>query len=436
MSQLNKVLQWIDENESEVVAFLQDIIRIPSVNPWFEDDEYPTKEKEIQIFLEKTLQQLGFETRMWEPVADDLAKYEGRAGYYAGRDFTDRPNLYGELKGSGEGKSILLTGHVDVVKAGTNWTTEPFGAEVIDGKIYGRGTTDMKGGIAAMIMAVKAIVDSGIKLAGTIKVGTVADEEAGGMGTLAFVHEGYRADACILTEPTALSVAPLCRGILWGKLIIEGKSGHIEMPQGDWRTGGAVDAIEKTSLYLEHFRHLNADWAVRKTHPLLPIPCQLLVAEIHVGEYPTSFANRSEITFNAQYLPSERDELLMGGHVKREIESFVQAIAQTDPWLKENPPRIEWMIDADCGETSADHEFVQTFTKSLERIGEEVKVEGICSHTDMGWFVNVGIPIVNFGPGEPRIAHQSDEHVSIDELIRSTKAIAATILSWCDTKEE
>lgn len=436
MSQLDKVLSWIDEHEAEVIQFLQDIVRIPSVNPWFQDDEYPTKEKEIQLFIQDFVTKMGFSTHMWEPVADELAQYEGRAGYYPGRDFTGRPNLYAELPGSGDGKSILLTGHVDVVKAGTNWTVHPFGAEIIDGKIYGRGTTDMKGGIAAMIMAVKAILASGVKPSGTIKIGTVADEEAGGMGTLAFVDKGYRADACIMTEPTALAIAPLCRGILWGKLIIEGKSGHIEMPQGDWRTGGAVDAIEKSTLYLEHFRRLNEDWAVRKSHPLLPIPCQLLVAQMNAGEYPTSFANRSEIVFNAQYLPTERDELLMGGNVKKEIEAFVQAIALTDPWLKENPPRIEWMIDADCGETSADHPFVQTFQRTMTHIGEPVTVEGICSHTDMGWFVNVGIPTVNFGPGEPRIAHQSDEHVSCDELIRATKAIAATVLEWCGSEGE
>lgn len=436
MEQIEKVISWIDRNETEIVKFLQDIIRIPSVNPWFQDEEYPMKEKEIQIFINKYLKEMGFKTTMWEPVADDLSQYEGRAGYYAGRDFTDRPNLYGELKGSGEGKSILLAGHIDVVKPGSDWTVDPFGGELIDGKIYGRGTTDMKGGVAAMIMAVKAILSSGIKPLGTIKVGTLADEEAGGMGTLAFVDKGYRADACIMTEPSELSIMPMCRGILWGKLIIEGKSGHIEMPQGDWRTGGAVDAIEKTNLYLEHFRHLNQDWAVRKTHPLLPIPCQLHVAQINAGEYPTAFANKSEIVFNAQYLPSERDELLMGGNVKKEIEELVANIAKTDPWLKEHPPKIEWLIDADCAEISDKHEFVQVFSETLKEIGEKVVVEGMSSHTDMGWFINVGIPTVNFGPGEPRIAHQSDEYVTKDELIRSTKAIAAMILNWCGSEKE
>ena len=115
---------------------------------------------------------------------------------------------------------MLLFGHVDVVKPGDKWTKDPFGAVLENGKIYGRGAVDMKGGLAAMIMAVEAVLRSGAKPAGDILVGTVVDEEAGGMGVLDFVHRGYRADACILTESTGLSIAPLCRGILWGKLVV------------------------------------------------------------------------------------------------------------------------------------------------------------------------------------------------------------------------
>ena len=168
-------------------------------------------------------------------------------------EFEDRPNLLGMLKGEGNGKSLMLSGHIDVVQRGSKWTYDPFAGTVEDGNIYGRGACDMKGGIAAMTMAVKAIREAGLKLKGDVKIGTVVDEEAGGMGTLALVAAGNRADACIITEPTDLQIAPLCRGILWGKLVIEGRAGHIELKQGDWRKGGAVDAIEKGLLYPESF---------------------------------------------------------------------------------------------------------------------------------------------------------------------------------------
>ncbi len=426
-----RVLKWIDHHHEDIVDFLQELVRIPSVNPWFHETPGPSRENDVQAVIAERLKTLGAMVEQWEPDSGKLAKYEGYPGYYAGRDFHGRPNLAATLAGTGRGRSLLLFGHIDVVKAGAGWSTDPFGGARRNGHIYGRGTVDMKGGVAAMVMAVEAVVRAGVRPTGTILLGTVVDEEAGGMGTLAFVDRGYRADACILTEPTDLAVSPLCRGILWGKLILRGRSGHIEMPQGDWRTGGAVDAIDKAHLFLDYFSRLNADWARRKIHPLLPIPCQLHVAQIQAGEYPTTFANRAELIFNAQYLPSERDSFGLGGTVKREIHDGVQQVAVTDPWLREHPPEIEWLVDADCGETPAGHTFVQLCLENLRHLGHEGRVEGICSHTDMGWLVNAGIPTINLGPGDPRLAHQSDENLREASLLDAVRVIALTILDWC-----
>ncbi|MBW7886153.1 MAG: M20/M25/M40 family metallo-hydrolase, partial [Caldilineaceae bacterium] len=228
-----------------------------------------------------------------------------------------------------------------------------------------------------------------------------------------------------------LAIAPLCRGILWGRLTIPGRSGHIELPQGDWRQGGAVDAIALARLFLDHIDRLNTDWALRKRHPYLPTPCQVYVAQIQGGEYPTAFANRVDITFNAQYLPAEKDDNGLGSHIKRELEIFFATVAATEPWLRKHPPTIEWLIDADCGETPADHPFVQVCANALESLGHSRHIEGVSAHTDMGWFVNVGIPTINFGGGEARLAHQSDESIAEQDLLETTKAIALTILEWC-----
>lgn len=432
-----RALEWIETHEADIVGYLQELVRIPSVNPWFMDakDAFSGEQK-VQQYLARHLASLGGQIKLWEADADQLKQYEGMAGYYAGRNFTGRPNLAAVFPGSGGGRSLLLAGHVDVVKAGQGWSKDPFGGEIENGNVYGRGTVDMKGGLTAMIKALEAVLSSGAKLKGTVTVGSVVDEEAGGMGTLDFFHQGYRADACILTEATQLNIAPLCRGILWGKLTIHGRSGHIEMPQAYWREGGAVDAIDKVLLYLQQFRRLNDDWRIRKRHPLLPIPCQLLVAQIHAGEYPTSYADQAVIVFNAQYLPSERDEKLMGGRVKWEIERFIQAVANTDPWLRENPPVVEWLVDADCAETDPQHPFVGTCASALRELHIEPLVMGQSSHTDMGWPINVGIPTVNFGPGKPWLAHQSDEHLPIAELIQATKAIALIIIEWCGVEGE
>jgi len=431
---LEMIDRWVDGHREDIVCFLQDMIRIPSVTPWFGPKPEESREADVQALIKERMQALGAKVETWEPDVKQLARYEGRPGYYADHRFEGRPNQAAILKGSGGGRSLLLTGHIDVVPAAGGWTVQPFNGERRDGMIYGRGTVDMKGGIAAMIMAVEAVVKSGCRLKGDVIVGTVVDEEAGGMGTLDFVDKGYRADACILTEPTNLKLAPLCRGILWGKLIIPGRSGHIELPQGDWREGGAVDAIALARVFMDHFDRLNAEWRVRKTHPFMPIPCQIHFAQFNAGEYPTAFANSAELVFDAQYLPSEKDDMGLGSKVKAEIEAFVQLIAKTEPWLLENPPVIEWMIDADCGETPVSHPFVQTILEKMESSGLPRMVEGVCAHTDIGWFQTLGIPAVVIGPGNPRLAHQNDERLSEEDLIKLTKFLASVLVSWVEIR--
>ena len=150
---------------------------------------------------------------------------------------------------------------------------------------------------------------------------------------------GYRADGAIIPEPTDLHVAPLCRGIVWGRLTIPGRAGHIEMPQPHWREGGAVDAIALGRMVLDAIDQLNARWAANpsKRHPLLPLPCQVKASMLDAGEYPTAYASGMRITFDAQYLPAERDERGLGGHVKAELERFFAEVAAQDEWLQRAP---------------------------------------------------------------------------------------------------
>jgi acetylornithine deacetylase len=253
------------------------------------------------------------------------------------------------------------------------------------------------------------------------------------MGTLAVVDRGYRADGAIIPEPTDLNVAPLCRGIVWGRLTIPGRSSHIEMPQPHWQEGGAVDAIALGRAVLDAIDRLNARWteSPAKRHPLLPLPCQVMVSMLDAGEFPTAYAGQMRITFDAQYLPAERDERGLGGRVKAELEAFFQEVAQQDEWLREHPPRIEWLVDADCAETPGDHRLTQLMHDAALQAGAESRIEGMSSHTDMGLLVNAGIPTVNFGPGAPSVAHQSDEHVRERDLLLATTTLAIAIAEWC-----
>jgi acetylornithine deacetylase len=419
--------------QEETIALLQDFVRVPSVNPFFTGYAEPSREGEVQDILAARLNRLGGRLDRWEPNAGALARYAGGSGYYPGRDFTGRPNLVGTLPGSGGGRSLMLLGHVDVVSAGEGWTVAPFAAVRQDGAIYGRGSADMKGGTAASLSALELLRSLGVRLRGDVIVASVVDEEAGGMGTLALVDRGYRADGAIIPEPTDLNVAPLCRGILWGRLTIPGRASHIEMPQPHWRYGGAVDAIALGRRFLDAIDRLNARWAAdpAKNHPLLPLPCQVCVSMLDAGEYPTAYAGEMRITFDAQYLPAERDERGLGGRIKTDLEAFFREVAQEHEWLQLHPPWIEWLVDADCAETPADHHLPRLLHAAAQQAGAASRMEGMASHTDMGLLVNAGIPTVNFGPGAPSVAHQPDEHITEEDLLRATIALALTIAQWC-----
>ena len=429
----DRIATGANEHHEETVSLLQELVRVPSVNPFFDGYTIPSREGEVQDILAGRLERLGARIDRWEPDSDALARHAGGPGYYPGRDFRGRPNLVATIPGSGGGRSLMLLGHVDVVSPGEGWTVEPFAAERRDGAVFGRGTADMKGGLAAMVAALEVLRAQGIRLRGDVIVAAVVDEEAGGMGTLAAVDRGYRADGAIIPEPTDLNVAPLCRGILWGRLTIPGRASHIEMPQPHWRDGGAVDAIALGRVFLDAIDQLNARWASSpaKRHPLLPLPCQVSVSMLDAGELPTAYAGRMQITFDAQYLPAERDERGLGGRVKAELEEVFAAIAQELEWLRAHPPAIEWLVDADCGETPGDHPLPRFLYDAARATGTPSRMEGMCSHTDMGLLVNAGIPTVNFGPGSPSVAHQPDEHVLERDLLLATTALALTTAEWC-----
>ena len=209
----------VEASADRIVETLSDLVAFPSIvksNP----KEAGPGERDCQLYLQKRIEALGFSTDLWDPDGPALyEKYEGRAGANKGRTFEGRPNLGGVLKGTGGGRSIMLTGHIDVVPPGAtgHWTTDPFQPVLKDGFLHGRGTVDMKGGVACMLMAVEILKGLDIALSGDIVFTTVVDEEIGGMGSLAMVDRGFHADAGIMTEPTANKIAPLCHGILWGR---------------------------------------------------------------------------------------------------------------------------------------------------------------------------------------------------------------------------
>ena len=432
----DRIVERVEARADAIVKTLTDLVAFPPIVKSDPKEAGPV-ERDCQIYLRGRLDKLGFSTDLWDPDGPALyAKYEGRPGANKGRTFEGRPNLGGVLKGTGGGRSIMLTGHIDVVPPGASdhWRTDPFEPVVKEGFVHGRGTVDMKGGVACMLMAVEILKELEIPLAGDVVFTTVVDEEIGGMGSLAMVDRGFRADAGIMTEPTANRIAPLCHGILWGRIVIDGIGGHAELTPNAWDSSGPVDAIQLCRQILDGIDILNRRWMFdpKKNHPLMDLPNQIIATQIKAGEHPSSIAGRAEIIIDAQYLPSEKDDFALGGRVKREIEDHILQVCQADPFLRRHPARVEWILDADCAEIPADSPFVGVLQSAVSDANLSPVLTGFGAHSDIGLPTGLGqTPTVNFGPGDPAQAHQPNERVSIRDLVDCTKSIALAIEAWC-----
>lgn len=416
-----KIKERIDHNQDKIVKFCQKLIQFDShVDP-------PTGyEGEIQQWLKGQLDQMGMQVDVWEPTEEDLLKYKGyRPGQK--RDYSGRPNVVGVLKGKGRGKSLILNGHVDTVPIGLPefWKHNPLGGEIEEGKIYGRGASDMKSGIAAMIMAVNILLELNIKLKGEVILECVVDEESTGNGTLACLGRGYFADAAIVLELSDQQIIIGHRGIVGLRIITKGEAGHAS---GRWRYTSAIDKMLKVQALLQE---LEKEWLVSKTQPPFEPP-SIAQTMIQGGTGFNVMADTCTLTCDVKYLPKYADKNGFGENIKREIEERIRMLASSDPWLKDHPPSLEWIADANPSLIEANHPFVQTVKKSVEEVNKEAVVVVSPTCSDLRYFVLNGIPGVWYGPGNYSSAHGIDEYVSINSLIDSTKSIALSIIDWCE----
>ncbi len=294
------------------------------------------KKSSHKDFIRATLEPLHFDIDMWEIDSRQLERFPG-SGVQPDRDLRNMPVLAATLRGSGKGRSLILNGHYDVVPIGLidNWKHDPFKGEIEDEKIFGRGTNDMKGGITAMIHAVKLIKQAGVDLKGDLIIQTVPDEEATSMGTLSCCLKGYTADAAIIPEPTDMKVLVAVRGNLYGKITVFGRAGHAEMPQPHWTKGGAVNAISKATKILTALEELNEEWRTNpeKQHKFLH-PDTIIPTFMQGGEWPVTYPEKAEIQFGSNFVPNTKNK--MG-----EIEAKLKQVIDKDSWLKEHPPTLE-----------------------------------------------------------------------------------------------
>ena len=420
----NKLIKIIEKKRNDIISFAQNLVRIPSVNTPPDGEE-----KECQEFIASKLKMLDMNVDMFTP--DEVSGIREHLYYNPGREYKDRPNVVGTYKGNGNGKSLLLTGHVDVVSPGdkNQWKHDPWGGAVEGGRIYGRGTTDMKGGLGTEIMAIECVKELGIQLQGDIIFASVVDEEFGGMnGSLACAARGYKADGGIMAEPTSLMFFPGSAGGQQYRIKVKGKTAF----EGEKHKG--VSAIEKMYKVIHCLQDLEKKRDRKaKKHPLFsnyPIASPIAVISIRGGD-PERGGIPDWCTIEVWHgaVPGETEDEVMG-----ELKQWLKQSLADDPWLKANPVEIEPVIKwIDPCDIPIEHPIVKTASSAFYKVtGEKPEFAGMRGASDLSRFVICGeTPMFIFGPGNSDTAHCPDESVSIENLIKATKVMALTILDWC-----
>jgi len=413
-AQRDAILRCAGDVLEEAIAFLQGLLRIPTVNP--PGEAYP----ECARYIGERLQALGYAVEYIELSAAEVAEL---APYGSG---LPRVNVLGRLPGSLPAPVLHFNGHMDVVPVGSGWSCDPFGGAISSGRIYGRGASDMKGGIAAQVYAIEAIRRAGIQLQGTIEQSGVVDEEStgnrnAGMGFL--VERGYiasgRTDYVVITEP--LNVDNIClghRGAIWGEITTTGRQSHGSTPER------GVNAIEHMADFIaEALYELKP--RLQQRHNSVPVvpesasAASLSFGTIAGGTNINSVPDRCTVTFDRRLVMGEQLE-----DARNEIRELLERRARMQSGLG-----YSYTERYATGPTwvSSDTPLVRAFAASiLEVLGRPPGY--VCSPgTDDQRFVvhNAGIEqCIVYGPGEIIQTHVVDESLAIDDLLTSIKVMA------------
>jgi acetylornithine deacetylase/succinyl-diaminopimelate desuccinylase family protein len=412
----------VERSRDDLVELVRELVACRSENP--------------KLLLGEEAQQAGRagEAACQDAIAARLAELGMEVDRFEA--LPGREDVVGTLAGAGGGRSLLLNGHVDVVPAGDLawWPHDPWAGDVADGRIWGRGSCDMKGGLAAGIGALWALRDTGVRLHGDVVFQAVVDEEAGGPGTHAALAQGHRADAGIVLEPTAGAIMPVEGGVVWLRVVVRGVGGHSALRYRSVHAGGrgtAVNAIEKAAKILAGVQELERHWGNTKVHPLLPKG----ITTINPGQIAGGSAALSNMVdectlgLSLKYLPGER-----AADVRRAFEEHVLAVAATDPWLRDHPPEIEWGIGGVSfppSEIPLDHPLAQAVASAYRGVLGEPEWRGFEAVSDLAWLAEAGIPGLLYGPGDAAQAHGASEYLEIDDLVAATKVVALALVEWC-----
>ncbi len=422
MTSLAASTRILDSQQSELVNCLQELVRIPSVTG-------SAAESAAQHWFAERLRESSFETDLWPIDLPSITADPDFPGLEAPRE--EGWGLVGSW-GDNDGPTLILNGHIDVVPPGdvSQWTTgSPYSGRLEDGKVYGRGACDMKGGLVCNLFAVKAIQAAGIKLKGRVLLQSVVGEEDGGLGTFATLRRGYRGDAAIITEPTNLDIIPACAGALTFRLRLTGLATHASM-----RLEG-VSAIEKFWPIWEALRKLESKRNV-PGHPLMSrfeLPYPLNIGTLQAGDWPSSVPD--------QLVAEGRLGVALGespAAARRELEEALTTACQQDSWLRQHPVQIEWFGGQFAsGQLDPDHSLIGLVGQAHRQLhGSLPQIHGAPYGSDLRLMIGLGqVPTLHYGPGDVKKAHAADEYVPVSELLSVTQVLIGCILEFCGYEE-
>lgn len=310
-----------------------------------------------------------------------------------------RWNVLARLGDPDRGPSVLLNGHLDTVGV-KGMTIDPFAANLRDGRLWGRGSCDMKGGVAALLAAAAGLAEE--ELPGCLIVALTADEEHASLGMDALVRSGMRADAAVVCEPTSLSVMPAHKGFVWVDAHFRGKAAHGSRPEL------GVDAIEHAGRYLTRLGELRAELEALEPHPLLA-HASFHAGTIEGGSAPSVYPSGCHLVLERRTLPGETPESVMN-----QFQRALKDLADDVPAL--NAELVQGLTRP-ATEVAEDSPLVRGLLRACSAEGVDARVEGMTAWVDAAFLNEAGTPAVCFGPGSIGQAHAADEWIDADQIV-------------------
>jgi acetylornithine deacetylase len=422
----SRIVAAVDALKDNMIAFIQKLIQTPSL---------PGEERKVQDILASKLKELNFDVEV-VPIQLDVLKNH-QAFSHNGFPAANRMNLIGLWKGIKTNEaipgnnnfgSLILNGHVDVVSPGdeSQWEYSPWSGIIKNSRIYGRGSADMKAGLATAIFACEALQKLGYQPGKDIMIQSVVGEETGGCGTLTNIIKGYSADAAIIMEPTELKIYPVQSGALSFRIKIKGKSIHACMKNK------GVSAVEKFYIIFHAVNEFECQRHLKYKNSIFEDPenvAPINFGTVTSGDWPSTVPGTLITEGRFGIFPDEST-----AQAKRAFEETIKKAAVKDEWLKNNLPEVEWFEGQfEPGTTNLQEPIIQTLSASHEAVlKKKIQFAGATYGSDLRLFTNyANIPAVLYGPGDVKDAHTVNESISIDEIVKVTEVLAFTIINWC-----